>query len=145
MPSSRRHRVVEVARWHSFNEPLQPLARFHLDGDKLTTEWLDDNYQREVEVTGIMLMARTLRPADGRAFVDALPAAYCNSSRIVINEITATTPAPTQAGEYPDRGSFLEPSDRESCEPRKSVLLASQRGAVRRDPAPTSTRRVRNT
>ncbi len=59
------------------------LATFTLAGDIVRAEYADEVYRARIERRGI-LTAETgrVRPADGRAFYDALDVAYSNSSSL---------------------------------------------------------------
>jgi hypothetical protein len=71
--------------------PLVPLATFRLEGERLSADWHNERYRREIESSGQRAMVdgalRTLRPSDGGVFFEHLEALYFNSSLMVVETV----------------------------------------------------------
>jgi hypothetical protein len=71
---------------------LETMATFVLDGDQVLADWESEGYRRDVEENGIRAVVHgaltRLRPADGRAFYEALDLAYWQSSMVVVTDAT---------------------------------------------------------
>ncbi len=74
---------------------LETMATFMLDGDQVLADWESEGYRRDLEENGIRAMVdgalTRLRPADGRAFYEALDLAYWQSSMVVVTDTTVDT------------------------------------------------------
>lgn len=64
------------------------VATFEMDGKKLKVEWEPKSewQRRSLEEDGIVAQGKVLFPKDGRAFFDALPSAYANSSTSYVKD-----------------------------------------------------------
>ena len=56
------------------------LAEFRMEDGKLTSDWKDPDYKREIMRIGIIAWDKVVFPSDGRAFFDALDNEYRLSS-----------------------------------------------------------------
>ena len=75
-----------VAAWGDVNEPVL-LGRFELVGDRVEAKYFSDSFKEDVEESGVV---ERLYPSDGRAFLDALPLAFANSSRVSVTDYDPT-------------------------------------------------------
>jgi len=64
------------------------IATFRMSGGKLVAEWAPDmdDFQVEIEESGIVANGKVYRPSDGKQFYDNLPEAYAHSSSIAITK-----------------------------------------------------------
>jgi hypothetical protein len=71
--------------------PLVPLATFRLSGDRLSAQWHNKPYQKEMEELGQRAMVdgrlRTLRPSDGALFFRQLESMYAHSTLVVVETV----------------------------------------------------------
>ena len=87
-------RIKEVVFQYGDGAP-QLLARFRLDGETLTSEWLDDAFRAEIEDRGIIGPVgddfKQLWPKDGRVFFETLDIVYSQSSTILVQDVESPT------------------------------------------------------
>ena len=62
------------------------LAEFRISGDHVDATYYDQWFEDHVEHDGIASAEGVFRPADGRRFFDALAVAFCNSSRVWVED-----------------------------------------------------------
>ncbi len=72
------------------------IARFVLDGDRVTALYASPAMRSSIEGSGIYSDGRTLRPSDGRPFWDALDGAYSTSSFIKVRPAHAPVAEPAR-------------------------------------------------
>jgi hypothetical protein len=60
------------------------VARFWMEGSELRVQWSSEHWRRSIESFGIAGYDRDFRLSDGKAFYDALDAAYEHSSHTMV-------------------------------------------------------------
>lgn len=65
------------------------LVTFNMSGGKLVADWQEDTewFKDDLERNGIVTAKGLFTPKDGQKFLDNLPIAFSNSSKIMVEEV----------------------------------------------------------
>jgi hypothetical protein len=70
------------------NDDHEPLAMFELEEDgTVTATYVRPALEAEIKAYGLLYDGRSVRPEDGKNFMDALDIAYNNSTRCYIQTV----------------------------------------------------------
>jgi hypothetical protein len=87
--------IKHVSRRGREEGDFVPLASFQLDGARLVATYYDAAYRDGLEQRGVAAAGKTMRPADGSAFFDALDGAYAGDVDMSVYRVADSAPAGT--------------------------------------------------